>query len=146
MIAVRTKFVKFPSDGYKIFQWETDMTLQLQIPINRLNSISLFPDSYPSRLASRNSSQFYTVPASFWTLLYNHFARTTQKTYPLCFWEGVFTAHLHSSGSYSIVSCIFVVPEIYLPSRCLVMNACCDITIPAFERHVTSNYWRIDSS
>jgi hypothetical protein len=56
-----------------------------------------------------------------WTLLYNHFARTTQKT-AYC-WKGVFTAPLHSNGSYSIVACVLVAAEIYLPSRCLAMNA-----------------------
>jgi hypothetical protein len=38
-----------------------------------------------------------------WTLLYNHFTRTRQKTEPHYCWEGVFTAPLHSNGSYLIV-------------------------------------------
>jgi hypothetical protein len=43
-----------------------------------------------------------------WTLLYNHFARTTQKTQPLSCWEGLFTVPLHSNGSYLIVACVFI--------------------------------------
>jgi hypothetical protein len=50
--------------------------LPLPIPKTRLNSIPLFQSSYPgSTLLS-------------WNLLYNLFARTTQKTQPLCCWEG----------------------------------------------------------
>jgi hypothetical protein len=41
---------------------------QLPTPKSRLNSIPLLPSSYPGRLASRNSTQFYTAPASFATL------------------------------------------------------------------------------
>jgi hypothetical protein len=36
-----------------------------------------------------------------WTLPYNHFSRTTQKTQPPYCWEGVFRATLHSNG-YSL--------------------------------------------
>jgi hypothetical protein len=72
-----------------------------------------------------------------WTLLYNHFARTTQQTRPLYCWEGVFTAPLHSNGSYSIVACVFVAAGMFLPSRCLAINFYSDFTIPDFERHVT---------
>jgi hypothetical protein len=43
-----------------------------------------------------------------WTLLPNQFAQTMHKTQPLYCWEGVFTAPLHSNGSYSIVACVFV--------------------------------------
>jgi hypothetical protein len=57
-----------------------------------------------------------------WSLLYNHFARTTQKTRPLSCWEGVFTVPLHSNGSYSIVSRVFVSAGMCLPSRWLAMN------------------------
>jgi hypothetical protein len=47
------------------------------------------------------------------------------------------TAPLHSNGSYSIVACVFVAAEIYLPSSCLAMDVYSDFTIPAFGRHVT---------
>jgi hypothetical protein len=67
-----------------------------------------------------------------WTLLYNHFARTTQETQPLYCWEGVFTAPLHSNRSYSIVACVFIAEGMCLPGRCLAMNVYSDFTIPAF--------------
>jgi hypothetical protein len=60
-----------------------------------------------------------------WTLLYNNFARTIQKTE-----EGVFTAPLH-------VSCVFVAAGMCLPSRWLAMNVYSGVTIPAFGRNVT---------
>jgi hypothetical protein len=63
----------------------------------------------------------------------NHFARTTQKTQPLYFWEGVFTAPLHSNGCYSNVACVFFAAGMYLLSRCLAMNVYCDVTIPGFR-------------
>jgi hypothetical protein len=73
-----------------------------------------------------------------WILLYNNLARTTQKTQPLYCWEGVFTAPLHSDGSYSIISYVFVAAGMCLPSRCLAMN-----TIPTFGRHITLwTFWR----
>jgi hypothetical protein len=71
-----------------------------------------------------------------WTLFYNPSARTTQKTQPLCCWKGMFTAPLHSNGSYSYVACIFAA-GMWSPSRCLAMNIYSDFTIPAFGRHVT---------
>jgi hypothetical protein len=72
-----------------------------------------------------------------WTLLYNHFVRTTQKTQPLYCWEGLFTAPLHSNGSYSIVASVFIAAGMCLPSCCLAMNVYSDFIIPAFGRHVT---------
>jgi hypothetical protein len=54
--------------------------LHLPIPKTGLNSIPLLPRSYPGRLVSRNSTQLLLLN---WTLLYIHFARTTQKTQPL---------------------------------------------------------------
>jgi hypothetical protein len=54
-----------------------------------------------------------------------------------CRWRSVFTAQLHSKGSYSIVACIFVATEMCLPSCCLAMNVYSVFTIPAFGRHVT---------
>jgi hypothetical protein len=105
--------------------------LQLPIPKSRLSSIPMFSSSYPGRLASRNSTLFS------WSLLYNHFARTTHKTQPLSCLEGVFTAPLQSNGSYSRDACIFVAAEICLASRCLAMNVYSDFFIPAFGCHVT---------
>jgi hypothetical protein len=72
-----------------------------------------------------------------WNFPYNHFAWTTQKTQPVSCFEGVFTAPLHSNGSYLIVACIFVAAGMCLPSHCLGMNVCSDFTIPAFGSHVT---------
>jgi hypothetical protein len=98
----------------------------------RLDSVQfLCSQAYPGWLASRN----FTVILN-WTLLYNHFARTTQKTQFLYFWEGVFAAPLHS---YPIVACVFIAAEMYLPSRCLAMNGYSDFAIPVFGRHVTIN-------
>jgi hypothetical protein len=71
-----------------------------------------------------------------WTLLYNHVARTTQRTLHLYCSEGVFTAPLHSNGSFSIVACVFIVTGMCLPSCCLAMNVYSDFTIPAFGLHV----------
>jgi hypothetical protein len=72
-----------------------------------------------------------------WTLLYSHFARTTQKTETLCCLEGLFIAPLHGNGSYSIVACIFIAVGVYLPTRCLAMNVYSDFSISASGRHVT---------
>jgi hypothetical protein len=105
--------------------------LQLPIPKTQLNSIPLLPTSYPGRMASRNSALLN------WTLLYNYFACTTQKTKPLYWWEGVFTAPLHSNRSYPIVAFVFVAAGMCLPSLCLTMNVYSDFNIPALGRHVT---------
>jgi hypothetical protein len=75
-----------------------------------------------------------------WTLLYNNFSRTTQITQPLYSWEGVFTAPLHSNGSYSVVACVFVASKMCLPSCWLAMNVYSDFIIQAFGRHVTISY------
>jgi hypothetical protein len=106
--------------------------LQLPIPKTRLSTpkahilagwhLETLPDS--------------TTP-SFGTLPYNHFPRTTRKTQLICYWEGVFTATLHSNGSYSIVACVFVTAGMCLPSRCLAMNVYSDFSIPAFGRYIT---------
>jgi hypothetical protein len=72
-----------------------------------------------------------------WTILYNHFARATQKTQSLSFWEGGFTAPSHSNESYSIVACVFVAARMCLPSHCLTMNVYPDFVIPTFGRRVT---------
>jgi hypothetical protein len=69
--------------------------------------------------------------------LYNHFVWSTQKTQPLYCWEDVFTVPFHTNGSYSIVSCVFVVAGTCLPSRFLTMNVYSDFTISAFGHHVT---------
>jgi hypothetical protein len=71
-----------------------------QFPAETANSetrlSSLLPSSYPGRLASRNSTDSNDLLCPF----YNNSARTTQKTPPLYCLEGVFTASLHSNGSY----------------------------------------------
>jgi hypothetical protein len=59
-----------------------------------------------------------------------------QNTVFYC-WEGVFTVSLNSSGSYSIVICLFVAAGICSPSSCLAMDMYPDFTIPTFGRHVT---------
>jgi hypothetical protein len=108
----------------------------------RLNSIPLLPISYPGRLASRNS----TNSNDLLCLLYNPSARTTQKTQPLCFWEGVFTAPFHSNRSYSIVTCVFVAAGMFVPSSCLAMDVSSDITALAYGRHITISImgmWRV---
>jgi hypothetical protein len=60
-----------------------------------------------------------------------------RRKHSLCIVEGVFTALLHSNGSYPIVACVFVAAGMCLPSRCLAMNDYSDFAIPAFGRHVT---------
>jgi hypothetical protein len=72
-----------------------------------------------------------------WTLLYNHFARATQKTQPLSCSEGVSIAPLHTKGSYSSVACVFDAAGMCLQGRCLAMNVYPDFTIPAFGHNVT---------
>jgi hypothetical protein len=72
-----------------------------------------------------------------WTLPYNNFTRTTQKTQSLYCWEGVFIEPLHSNGSYSIVAYVFVAVVICLSGRCLAVNVYSDFAISAFGRHVT---------
>jgi hypothetical protein len=60
---------------------------------------SNFPSSYPGKQALETRLDATPTTTSFGTLLYNHCARTTQKTQrPYC-WENVFTAQLHSNGS-----------------------------------------------
>jgi hypothetical protein len=72
-----------------------------------------------------------------WTLLYNHFTRTTQKTQPLYRWEGMFTAPFPGNGSYSIVACVFVAAGMCLPSSFLAKNVFSDFTISAFGCQIT---------
>jgi hypothetical protein len=106
--------------------------LHLPIPKTRLNSIPLLPSSCLGRLVLGTRLTLLN-----WTPLCNHFTRTTQKTQPLCCWEGVFTAPLHSNGSYSIVVCVFFAAGMCLLSSCLAVDVSSDFTIPAFGRHVT---------
>jgi hypothetical protein len=54
------------------------------------------------------------------------FITTLQGPQPLHCWEGVFTASLHSNGSYSIVACVFIAAGMCLPSRCLAVNVYSD--------------------
>jgi hypothetical protein len=101
----------------------------------QLNSIPLSQAYIPA--GWRLETQLSLATDSFRTLLYNDFALTTQKTQPIYCLEGVFTAPLHSNGSYSIVSCVFVAAGICLRSRCLAMNVYSDFTTLASRRHVT---------
>jgi hypothetical protein len=47
------------------------------------------------------------------------------------------TSLLRRNVSSSIVACVFIFAEIYLPSHCLEMNVYSGSLIPAFRRHVT---------
>lgn len=49
----------------------------------------------------------------------------------------MFTLPLRSNRNYLIVDFVFVAAGLYLPSLCLVMNVCSDVTILAFGRNVT---------
>jgi hypothetical protein len=49
----------------------------------------------------------------------------------------MFTAPLHSNGSYSTVACVFVAAGTCFLSSCLAMDVSSDFTIAAFGRHVT---------
>jgi hypothetical protein len=62
--------------------------------------------------------------------------RSHRKHRFLCFCEGVFTALLHSNGSYSSPACVFVAAGIRLLGSCLAMDIS-DFTVPAFGRHIT---------
>jgi hypothetical protein len=105
----------------------------------QLNSI---PSSQARILVgSRLETPLTSLNGVNWTLLYNYFARTTQKTH-LYYLEGVFTAPLHSNWSYSIVACVFVAAGMCLPSRTLAMDIYSDVTIPALGRHVTVSWLR----
>jgi hypothetical protein len=55
----------------------------------------------------------------------------------LCCLEGVFTAPLHTNGSYSVAVWVFYAAGICLADSCLAMDVSSDFTIPAFGRHVT---------
>jgi hypothetical protein len=113
--------------------------LQMPVQKTRINSISSAPKliSRQAAVSKLDSGQFYAAIISFGTLLYNCFARTTQKTQRIYCWEGVFTAPLYNNGSYLIVACVFVAAGMCLPSRCLAMNVYSDFIIPAFKRRVT---------
>jgi hypothetical protein len=115
------------------------MILQLSILNIRLSSIPLFPSSYRGMQASRNSTRLYAYAASLRTLPFNHFAQT------LYCCEGVFTAPLHSDGSYLIVACVFFAVGMCLPSRCLSVNVCSDFTIPrSFSNMLSHNVGQND--
>jgi hypothetical protein len=86
----------------------------------------------PGRLASRNSTPLDSTELFFITTLHR-----PRRKHSLFCWEGVFTAALHSKGSYLIVTCVFVAARMCLQSRCLATNVYSDFTIPAFGRHVT---------
>jgi hypothetical protein len=104
----------------------------------RLDSIQFLCSQTHIPASWRPETRLFTAMNGLnWILLYNHFARTTQKTQPLYCWEDVYTAQLHSNGSYSIFSWVFVAAGICLPRRCLAIYVYSDLTIPAFGRHVT---------
>jgi hypothetical protein len=100
LLSLQITYEVFPSQPNSLLV----IILQLPTPKTRLSSISLLVSSYLGRLASRNG----TDTNDRFCPSYNPSARTMQKTQPLYCWEGVFTASLHSTGSYSIVACVFV--------------------------------------
>jgi hypothetical protein len=91
--------------------------LQLTIPNTRLNSIPLLPSSYPGRLASRNSTLHFTLCC--WTLIYNHFARSTLKTQPIllrgCFLIRCLAIDILWLSALALLG-------MCLPSRCLAVG------------------------
>jgi hypothetical protein len=110
----------------------------------RLDSIQFLCSQTHIPAGSRSETRLFTsLNGLNWTLPYNNFERTTQKTQPLYYWEGVFTAPLHSNGSCSTVACIFVAPRICLQSCSLAMDVCSDFKIPVFGCHVTVRLNRI---
>jgi hypothetical protein len=56
--------------------------LQLPIPKTWLNSIPLLPSSYPGRLASRNSTQFFSTELFFIIALHGPRRKHTRPLYP----------------------------------------------------------------
>jgi hypothetical protein len=56
-------------------------------------------------------------------------------TYTKMGWVGVFTAPLHSNGSYSIVACVFVAAGMCLTESLPSNNVYSEFAIPAFGRH-----------
>jgi hypothetical protein len=58
-------------------------------------------------------NSLYSAPANFGIFLYNHFARTTQKTQPLSCWERVFAAPFIAA---EVIRLLFAYP---LPWECV---------------------------
>jgi hypothetical protein len=108
--------------------------------LRRLDSIQ-FNSSAPKRIywqaGVSNSTRLRLLR---WSLLYNHYARTTQKIQPLYFLEDVFTAPFHSNGSYSIVACVFVAAGMCLPGHCLAMNIYSDFDNTGFRASCHSKF------
>jgi hypothetical protein len=103
----------------------------------QFNSIPLLPSSYPGRLASRNSTPFFSIELFFITTL-----NGPRRKQPLYCWKGIFTEPLHSNGNYSTVACVFVcrgnVFTDSLPSNeRLFWLRYSGFAIPAFGRYVT---------
>jgi hypothetical protein len=94
----------------------------------QLNSIPLLRSSYPGRLASRNSTQFFATELFFITPL--HGPRGNRSL-------SIVGKACLQRRCIAIVACVFVAAGMCLPSRCLAMNVYSDFTIPAFGRHVT---------
>jgi hypothetical protein len=74
----------------------------------RLDSVQFFCSQAHNLAGWRLKTRLTRLTLLKWTLIYDHFARTTQKTQSLCCREGVFAEPLHSIGSYSTVACVFV--------------------------------------
>jgi hypothetical protein len=98
----------------------------------QFNSVPLLPRSYPGRLASRNSTQFFSTKLFFITTLHG-----PRRKHSLYCWEGMFAAPLHNDGSYWSIVCVFLATGMCLLSLCLAMNVYSDLAIPAFGRRVT---------
>jgi hypothetical protein len=81
---------------------------------------------------------------------------TTQKTQPVCCWEGMFMALLHNNGSYSVVAFVFVATGMCLLSHCVPMDVSwfhcsgfhvsCHNTIGLIEKVVVSALKNLSNS
>jgi hypothetical protein len=86
------------------------------------------------RLETRLHSMLLLPASELFFITTLHGPRRKQ---PMYCWEGVFTAPLHSNGSYSTVACVFVAAGMCLPSRCLAMDFS-NFNLPTFGRHGTA--------
>jgi hypothetical protein len=98
----------------------------------QLSSIPLLSGSYPCRLASRNSTHFFSTELFFITTLHG-----PRRKHSHFIFKGVVITPLHSNGSYSIVACVFVAAGICLPSRSLAMDVYSNFALQVFGRYVT---------
>jgi hypothetical protein len=109
--------------------------LQLPITKTRLNSIPLLQSSYPGRLASRNSTQFFSTELFFITIL--HGPRRNQSLSIVG--KACLQRHCISTEVTRLLLA-YSLPRKYFPNRCLAMNINSDFSIPAFGRYVTVCY------